>query len=83
MKKNAQIFSYFVLRKVDVSCLNMKIMNEIMNIFLKSFLGRSLWGPYVKGRYGNRLSEEPIRRGAFVKGPFVMEGRGGGVFSVV
>ena len=46
-------------------------------LLLKSFLRRSLWGPYVKGRFHNRSSGEPIRRGAFVKGPFVMGGGGG------
>ena len=35
-------------------------------------------GPYVKGRFHNRSIAEPIRRGAFVKGPFVMGG--GGVY---
>ena len=38
-------------------------------------------GPYVKGRFHNRSSAEPIRRGAFVKGPFVMGG--GGVYFIL
>ena len=53
--------------------------NELSGIFLsKSFLRRSLRGPFVKGRFHNRSSAEPIRRGAFVKGSFVKEGGGGG-----
>ena len=50
---------------------------ELSGIFLsKSFLRRSLRGPFVKGRFHIRSSAEPIRRGAFVKGSFVKEGGG-------
>ena len=54
--------------------------NELSGIFLsKSFLRRSLRGPFVKGRFHNRSSAEPIKRGAFVKGSFVQGG--GGVYN--
>ena len=39
---------------------------------------RSLGGPFVQGLFHNRSSAEPMRRGAFVQGPFVQEG--GGVY---
>ena len=38
---------------------------------------RSYWGAFIKGRFHNKSNSEPIRRGAFLQGPF-LQGVGGG-----
>ena len=63
----------------------MKIMIQGLFYYIKTIFAsfvkgsfRSLRGAFVKGRFHNRSSAEPIRRGAFVKGSFVQGG--GGVY---